>query len=76
MICEISTHEVGVDSVGDVSTDHEAVGVHLSDQVSAVSAVGESFGDALEGAWEEIAVSALTEERAYFFIVEAADEFD
>jgi hypothetical protein len=76
MIFEICVHEVGVHGVRDICADEEAVRVHLGHHVCATALFGEGLADLFEGGGEEVGVSSLAEERAYFFVIEAADELD
>ena len=77
VVFQVRAQEIGVDGVGDVGGDHEAVGVHLGEAVcTAAAALGKGFADPLKSAGEKVAVGALAEERANFFIVKAADYFD
>ena len=56
MVLEVGVEEVGVDGVGDVGADEEAVGVHLGGLVgaAAVTVGGEGFAYAFERAGEEV----------------------
>lgn len=74
MILEVCAKEVGIDSVGDVGTDQEAVCVRLRYQVGPTFAVRKGFTDAFERTWQKVTVSTLPEQGTYLFIIKAANK--
>ena len=63
----------------DVGRDEEAIGVGMGDEIGAAACIvrgGQAFADAGEGTGEEVATGTLAEERADFFVIEEADDFE
>lgn len=76
VILQVYTHKVGIDRMGYIGRDHEAIRVHLGQAICSAALFGEGFTDALEGAWEKVAVGALPKKRTNFLIVETSNYFD
>lgn len=76
VVFQVGGEVVGVDGVTDVGGDEEAVGVALSDEVRAVGVGGKGFGDAPDGAGEEVTTGTLAEERTDFFVVKKAHDLE
>lgn len=79
VVLEVGGHVIRVYRVRDVGGNEEAVGVGLGEGVGVVLEGGEggreAFDDAGDGAGEEVAVGALAQEGADFFVVEEGDNF-
>jgi len=75
VVLHVDIKKVGVHGVAHISRNQEGVCVGLVDEVCARGSL-EGVDDALDDGGEEVAVCALAEERADFFVVEEADEFD
>ena len=75
VVFHVDVQEIWVHGVAHVGGNQEGVCVGLIDEVRAGGGL-EGIDDALDDGGEEIAVCALAEERADFFVVEEADEFD
>lgn len=77
VVFEVGVEVIGVDGVGDVGRDQEAVGVGLGQDVGACGGAvgGETVADARDGDGEEVPVGALAEEGTDFFVVEKAHDF-
>ena len=78
VVFEVGGGEVGVEGVGDVGGDKEAARVGAGEEVRlrAGGEGAEGFVDEGDGVGQEVAVRALPEERADFFVVEEADDFE
>lgn len=76
VVFQVGGNVVGIDGVTDVGGDEEAVGVALGDEAGAVRTGGKGFGDAPNGAGEEVATGTLAEERTDFFVVKKADDLE
>ena len=76
VIFQVNAHKIGIDGMRNIGRDHEAICVHLGEAIHATAVFGEGFTDALQGAWEKVAMGALPKERANLLIVKASDYFD
>lgn len=73
VVLEILAQVIRIDGVAHVRGDEEAVGVSLGERVGAEGGVAEGLADAADGGGEEVAVRALAQEGADFFVVEEGD---
>ena len=78
VILEVDVHEVGVEGMGDIGGDEEAVGEGLREERGFAGGVRWEKGadDASDGGGEQGGLCTLAEERADFFVVVERDGFD